>query len=49
VERGGKRMGREGGVERQEQESKEGASNPFYSESVIPGCCQVTVGWSLEI
>ena len=27
----------------QEQEREEGASSPFYSESGIPGCCQVTV------
>jgi hypothetical protein len=33
---------------REEQESKEGASSPFYSESGIPGCCQVTVGRSLD-
>jgi hypothetical protein len=25
-----------------------GANSPFYSESGIPGYCQVTVGWSLE-
>ena len=30
-----------------EQEGKK-ASSSFYSESGIPGCCQVTVGWSLE-
>jgi len=29
------------------QENEEGASSPFYSESGIPGCCQVTVGWSI--
>jgi hypothetical protein len=36
---------------RQEQESKRqrsGASRPFYSESGIPDCCQVTVGRNLE-
>ena len=33
---------------REEQESKEGSSSPFYSESDLPGCCQVTVGWSLD-
>jgi hypothetical protein len=32
----------------QEQEREEGASSPFYSESDIPGCCQVTVGRSLD-
>ena len=31
-----------------EQESEEGASSPFYSESGTPGCCQVTVGQSLD-
>jgi hypothetical protein len=25
-----------------------GACSPFYSESGTPGCCQATVGWSLE-
>ena len=34
----------------QEQEGKraKGASSPFYSESDTPGCCQVTVGRSLD-
>ena len=27
------------GKTREEQESKEGASSPFYSESGTPGCC----------
>ena len=36
------------GARRQDQERAEGASSPFYSESGIPGCCQVTVGQSLE-
>jgi len=31
-----------------EQEHEEGANSPFYSESGIPGCCQVTMGWSLK-
>ena len=26
-----------------------GAHNPFYSESGMPGCCQVTVRRSLEV
>jgi preprotein translocase subunit SecG len=30
------------------QESEEGASSPFYSESGTPGFCQVTVGQSLD-
>jgi len=42
------------GIERGEgkrvrkQESEEGASSPFYTESGIPGCRQVTMRWSLE-
>jgi hypothetical protein len=32
---------------KREQESKERASSPFYSESGTPGYCQVTVGRSL--
>ena len=31
-----------------EQESDEGASSPFHSESGTPGCCQVTVEQSLD-
>jgi hypothetical protein len=34
----------EGRARRQESRRAEGASSPFYSESGIPGCCQVTVG-----
>jgi hypothetical protein len=30
------------------QERAEGTSSSFYSESGTPGCCQVTVGWSLD-
>ena len=30
--------------EEQEQEREEGTSSPFYTESGIPGYCQVTVG-----
>jgi hypothetical protein len=30
------------------QETVEGPSSPFYSESGIPGGCQVTVGRSLD-
>jgi hypothetical protein len=33
---------------RQERERQEGASSPFYSGSGLPGCCQVTVEWSLD-
>ena len=36
------------GAGTQEQEREEGASSPFYSESGTSGCCQVTVGQSLE-
>jgi hypothetical protein len=39
---------RKGGARTREQEREEGASSPFYSESGTPGCCQVTVGWSLD-
>ena len=44
------REGREGEHELEDrvgarkQEREEGASSPFYSESGIPGCCQVTRG-----
>jgi hypothetical protein len=55
-EREGERERRRGGREREgegeggerEQENQEGVSNPIYSESGIPGCCQVTVGQNLE-
>jgi hypothetical protein len=36
------------GARAREQEREEGASSPFYSESGIPDCCQVTVGQSLD-
>jgi hypothetical protein len=43
----GRRMGIEGeegkGTRAREQERKEGASSPFYSESGILAYCQVTV------
>ena len=59
VEAGHEHVEREGGREwgergkgkaraREEQEKEEGASSPLYSESGTPGCCQVTVGWSLK-
>ena len=43
-------MGREGeeGKEARGEEREEGVSIPFYCESGTPGCCQVTVGWSLD-
>ena len=48
-ERDGERGGRgERTEEEQEGKREEGASSSFYSESGIPGCCQVTVGWSLD-
>jgi len=31
------------------EESEAGASSPFYSESGMPGCCQVTVGMELRM
>jgi hypothetical protein len=49
---GGNREGRSGQRKskraREGQESEEGASSPFYSESGILGYCQVTVGQSLD-
>lgn len=50
VERGRHGMGRkEEGVRGQREGKKEeGASSPFYRESVISGCCQVTVGRNLD-
>jgi hypothetical protein len=33
---------------RERGEREEGASSPFYSKPGLPGCCQVTVGRSLE-
>ena len=35
-------------VRAREQEREDGASSPFYSESGTPGCCQGTVGQSLD-
>jgi hypothetical protein len=40
--RGVGREGEEGKGARAREESEEGASSPFYSESDTPGCCQVT-------
>ena len=39
--------GQEGRARARRQE-RGGSSSPFYSESGIPVCCQVTVGRSLE-
>ena len=39
----------ERGTEREESKRvRRGTNSPFYTESGILGCCQVTVGWSLE-
>jgi hypothetical protein len=46
--RGGKGQGDKAGARKEEQESEEGASSPFYSGSGLPGCCQVTVGQNLD-
>jgi len=43
----GRRKGQRGKSLR-EQENEEGPSSPFYSESGIPDCCQVTVEQGLE-
>jgi hypothetical protein len=52
MERRGKGMGRdgeqEGAIEQEARESEDGASSPFHSAPGLPGCCQVTVGWSLD-
>jgi hypothetical protein len=53
VEREGREWGRERGGEkskraREKQEREEGANSHFYSGLGLPGCCQVTVGWSLD-
>ena len=38
----------ETGHEHVERGGRGGASSPFYSESGLPDCCQVTVGQSLD-
>lgn len=54
VKREGEMEGEKGsekeGAEKEGAESKreEGANSPFYRESGIPGCCQITVGWNLD-
>jgi hypothetical protein len=40
-------MGR-GGEQKQGSKKEGGASSSFYSESGAPGCCQETVGHSLD-
>jgi hypothetical protein len=42
----GKRV--RGKKRREQAEREEVVSSPFYSESCTPGCCQVTVGRSLD-
>jgi hypothetical protein len=45
------RVGEEGKGTRarvRREKREEGASSPVYSESGTPGCCQVTVGRSLD-
>jgi hypothetical protein len=42
------RNGEGGRAGARRQEREEGASSPFYSESGTPGCCQMTVGQSLD-
>jgi hypothetical protein len=46
--KGGKGREDRAGTRRKEQEREEETSNPFYSESGIPGHCQVIVGQSLD-
>jgi hypothetical protein len=43
----GRGEGTEQNKKTREQAKEEVASSPFYSESGIPGCCQVTVEQSL--
>jgi hypothetical protein len=45
-ERNGQRAA--AGKQEQEKEREEVFSSSFYIESGIPGCCQVTVGRSLD-
>jgi hypothetical protein len=40
--------GQSGSKKTRDQESKEGASSPFYSGSALSGCCQATVGQSFD-
>lgn len=42
----GERGGTEKGQEGKRARERGGVSSPFYNESGIPGCCQVTLGWS---
>jgi hypothetical protein len=47
VERGGRERGR-GREEPKRAREKQAGSKSKYSGSGLPGCCQVTVGWSLD-
>jgi hypothetical protein len=50
-ERGMERLGEQEQEDRaraREEKSDKQTSGPIYSESGTPGCCQVTVGWSLD-
>ena len=40
--------GEERGSKRAREREGRRASSPFYSGSGLPGCCQVTVRWSLD-
>ena len=45
----GKRRGKDPEVQSYSKKAREkGAGSTFYSESGTPGCCQVTVGQSLD-
>jgi hypothetical protein len=48
VQREGGRNRERRNIEGREEERGEVTNIPFYTESIIPGCCQVTVGQSLE-
>jgi hypothetical protein len=42
----GKGMGKD--RNKRTREGGEGTSSPFYNGSDLHGCCQVTMGWSLD-
>jgi hypothetical protein len=44
---GGRGQGRKGSGTEENKRVRE-QNSLFYSKPGIPGCCQVTVGWSLE-
>lgn len=50
-ERGRKRMEESGSKKARagtNAKGAEGTSRPFHSKSGKPGCCQITIGWSLD-